>query len=339
MTARLGYDSYTFGDDVVQLTSPPEARFAFHERVAAAKKKGVTVTDETTDPNPKWGPWAKQPKLMQFEWRGDAVHRAWFTAQETSRGFNASKLVELALEQPAFARTVEIGVGLEQWENSHQASFDAVVDVLASKRPALSALAFGDYVNESGHVLELKNLARLDDLYPSLESLRLSTTQLPRFDQVGFKHLKRLWVRTTWRDAAAFKTLARSWPHLESLGIGWHRSGSKEPAETLRDWGWLLDGQSTPKLRHLTLIGSNMWPELIGALVTSPTGRALKSLDLRSMNDPERGITEALAKHAQALTYLESVRLPAGFHHSKSWWPPGVDVRCGPDRSQPNHRD
>jgi hypothetical protein len=337
LDASLGYDSFMWGDEVRRFESPPVAKLEFRDALTAAKKKKV-VTDTTPSPDARWGELAKNAAQLQLQWADDKVSSAWFTAHEIPKGKSAWDLLSIALDLPVFADLFQIGIGLHQWNDSHRAKYDSVVDVLAAKKPKITALAFGDFVNESGHSLQFENLARVAELYPKLTSLRVTTGRLPPLGSLALAELRSVFARGMWGDAAAQATFARAWPSLEKLGIGWTRSSGSEPAETVADWQWLLERTKTPRLTDLTLGGSTIWEPLLAALLRSPLLPQLRRLDLRSAADPERDIFAALKGHAKELEHLEALVLPNTVN-SALFEGTNVRVRYARDRSQPVHRD
>jgi hypothetical protein len=188
----LGYDSYRVDDAVHAFDSAPAARDAFERALAKARKsksKKKVAVDATPD-----GPQADRE-------HGKLV-RVWVTALETH-----DKVPDrLASEQLAaldLSATREIGVGLQQWHDSHRASFDPIFDIIDRKRPPLAALALGDYDNRGGHIMRVLEPARLATL--GLRKLRITTTQITKLPPMA----------------------------LEYLGVGWKHSKS------LDDWAWL----------------------------------------------------------------------------------------------------
>lgn len=336
--ASLGFDSYRFGTETRTFESAPVARLEFRGALAAAKKRKKTVVDVTPTPDARWGALAEHADRMQLDWAGQDVRRAWMTAQETPKGTSAWELLELALANPMFAAIEELAIGLHRWNDSHRADYASVVDVLAARRPNVRALAFGDFVNESGHALRFERMDRIAELYPALERLRVSLARLPALGALALPKAKSIWARGIWRDAVAHATFERAWPELEKLGIGWTRSGGSEPAETVRSWEWLLAGEKTPRLRDLTIGGSTIWPELLAELVRSPLLPRLRRLDLRSNAEPERDIGTALRPHARALVHLEELVVPRAANMG-TLADEGVKVREVLDRSEPHHRD
>jgi hypothetical protein len=306
----LAYNSYSVDAEMHRFDSPPIARAAFSQALAKAKKSKRAPGSDAT---PSTAPF--DAERVQLEWDGELVRRAWFTAHEepgehvTQLGATkrpttlASELLAAALELPAFAKLEEIGIGLQQWQNSHRATLDPVLDVLAAKRPAIRALALGDYDNEGGHIMKLASPARIAELYPALERLRITTTSLVSLDGVALPALRSLWLRGTSRELAALSALDRPWPALASLGIGWQRSGSKE---TLDHWAWLLAGERTPALVHLALSGTTFDGPLVAALATSPLLPRLRRLELHALDDASQ-VVSTLRTHAAAFAHLDLV--------------------------------
>jgi hypothetical protein len=188
----LGYDSYRVDDKVHTFDSAPAARDAFEHALAKAKKSRAkrTVAVDATPAGP------------QADRENGKLVRVWVTALETHdkvpNRYASEQLAALDL-----TATREIGVGLQQWNDSHKASFDPVLDVIAKRR--LDALALGDYDNRGGHIMRLDKPARLATL--GLKKLRITTTRITPLPAMT----------------------------LDYLGVGWKHSKS------LDDWAWLAD--------------------------------------------------------------------------------------------------
>ena len=160
----LGYDSFTVEgetDKLLRLTfaTASEARIAFDAKLANAKKKKRLAPVDATRPGP------------QADWDGDKLLRVWVTAIETHDKI-PNRLASEQLADLDLSSAREVGVGLQQWHDSHKASFDPVVAVLAKKKPPLEALALGDYDNRSGHIMRLNEPAALAAL--GVKRLRLA---------------------------------------------------------------------------------------------------------------------------------------------------------------------
>lgn len=223
----LAYDSYSVEGDTdkaleLHFDAPHVARLAFTQHLAkATKQKRLAVTDTTRrlDDFP----------TAQLEFSGDLVTRAWFTADQLDaehssvirgggepRGLRrASEQLAAALALPAFANVHEIGIGLERWNDSHKVAFDDALAVLADKRPPLRALSFGDYDNRSGHVMRFASPARIAELYPALEKLRITTTSA--VSGGAFPQLQSLALRTN--NVTETMSWAFELPALRHLAI------------------------------------------------------------------------------------------------------------------------
>jgi hypothetical protein len=231
----LKYDSFTVEGETAKtlelaFDSPPLAKAAFGEKLAKSRKrKRLEVVDET-----------RAIGGLQCAWRGEVVTRAWMTALEThDKVPNKLAAEQLAAALPGLPAVEELGFGLPQWANSHKGSFDGVLAVLEKARPAVRALAFGDYDNEGGHIVPFVDVARVAAIYPGLERLRVTAHNLEAH------------------------TFDRPWPALRSLAVRWRNLAG--------DWAWLLAGKRTPMLEELRVPGA-----LVAELASSPLARQLR---------------------------------------------------------------
>jgi hypothetical protein len=301
------------------------AQLELRERVTKAKRKGTEIIDQT----PVFD--FPHAKLSQLEWHEGAVRKAWFTSSAKIR---ASEVMALALARPEFSKLEGIGIGLQCWPGPRQKDLDEVFDVLEASKVRLSEFAYGDYVNESGVIIEALHLERLERMSPKLKQLRITTSgwfpNAKPLETMRLESLESLWFRSNRPSIVMHQQLDRAWPKLTSLGVGWHWFDGNEQ---LTDWAWLIDGNRVPQLRNLTLIGSTLWHQLLPAMHESGVLAKLDVLDLRSKADPDRELWDALRKNEPIFEHLKALILPPHFSSAASDFPRLKVQICG-DRSQ-----